>query len=88
MSDFFEIIPVTNQYGIHIITNVKPLDREVTPNYTLTLVARDTQDPSMSSTAQLIINIMDMNDNPPIIAHESGRISIPEDKQINDEVCL
>ena len=87
-SDVFEVMQVDSQYGIIIITNIKPLDREVMSSYTLTLIASDKQDSSINSTAQLIINIMDVNDNPPYITNATGSILITENKQIGDEVCF
>lgn len=41
------------------------LDRELINVYNLTLVANDCGLPSLSSTAELLIHIIDVNDNPP-----------------------
>jgi protocadherin delta 1 len=42
------------------------LDRETTPKYTFSVMASDKGTPTRSSTAVVIVNVLDENDNPPI----------------------
>lgn len=48
-----------------IVTLMKPLDREQKASYNVTLKATDQGIPRLSSTVSLVINIKDVNDNPP-----------------------
>lgn len=63
------------------ITTVKYLDREITPAYTLTVVAKDNGSPSLSATSMLHISIADCNDNAPKFAQESYYVTGKWEKQ-------
>nr|XP_056719285.1 cadherin-24 [Euleptes europaea] len=51
-----------------ILTSV-PLDREVVPWHNLTVVATELDSPTQVSHAQVAIQILDVNDNPPQLEH-------------------
>ncbi|NXR05919.1 PCDGH protein, partial [Semnornis frantzii] len=57
----------------------RALDRESEQSLRLVLTALDGGDPPRSSTAQLYINVTDVNDNPPVFAHDRYRVSLRED---------
>ena len=48
-----------------VITVLSPLDFEATPSYTLTAIATDRGSPVMNGSAYLIINVTNVNDQPP-----------------------
>ncbi|KAJ8970951.1 hypothetical protein NQ317_014059 [Molorchus minor] len=48
-----------------IVTLAKPLDRELRSMYNLSIQAVDQGTPQLSSAAHLIVNVQDINDNPP-----------------------
>ncbi|KRT79745.1 Cadherin, partial [Oryctes borbonicus] len=58
-----------SQFSIDTITGdvslVKPLDYETLRNYRLVIRAQDGGSPARSNTTQLLINVKDVNDNPP-----------------------
>lgn len=58
--DHFRIAPDSG-----IVTLSKPLDREVKALYNLTVRATDQGKPSLFNSAFLIVNVQDINDNPP-----------------------
>ncbi len=66
-TEFFNIQPYTGE-----ITTSVVLDREETSMYSLIVVAVDMIDPWMSSTATVLINIMDTNDNAPVFEYPSS----------------
>lgn len=80
-SDFF-IDPVS---GI-ILTN-RHLDAEVTPFYSLTVVASDNDGPLIrSSSANVHIDIIDLNDNSPVFNQSSYTASISENIKLQSVV--
>lgn len=55
------------------------LDREEVSNYTLTVVATDKGRPSLSSSMEVMVMVLDINDNSPVFAQASYRVEINED---------
>ncbi|CDW55955.1 protocadherin Fat 1 [Trichuris trichiura] len=64
----------------------RPLDREEVGNYELTIVAQDFGDFSRKTTATLLINVLDSNDNKPLFEQFTYYASIPEDVPIGYRV--
>ncbi|XP_051869376.1 protocadherin-10-like [Pristis pectinata] len=56
----------------------KPLDRELQSSFRMTLTATDGGIPQRSGTAQILITVVDINDNPPVFDHEIYRGRIRE----------
>ncbi|XP_037658056.1 protocadherin gamma-B5 isoform X21 [Choloepus didactylus] len=56
----------------------KPLDRERQRSHSLVLTALDGGDPPLSSTAQILILVVDANDNPPVFSQDVYRVSLQE----------
>lgn len=70
-----------------IVTLAKPLDREIRAMYNLTVQAVDQGTPQMSGVATLIINVQDINDNPPEFASKYYFAVVPEINAIGTEVA-
>ncbi|XP_030245298.1 fat-like cadherin-related tumor suppressor homolog isoform X2 [Drosophila navojoa] len=81
-SDYFRISKTTG-----IIKLVKNLDRETICMYNLTLVAEDFGRPKLSSVAKIVINILDINDNPPEFTLRQYSYHIYENVTHGHEVC-
>ncbi|XP_028384838.1 protocadherin beta-8 [Phyllostomus discolor] len=60
----------------------KALDREEEPEFKLTLTALDGGSPPRSGTAQVYIEVLDINDNAPEFEQPFYRVQIPEDSPI------
>nr|DBA30681.1 TPA: hypothetical protein GDO54_006636 [Pyxicephalus adspersus] len=60
----FELILSSNRF--YRIVTTKAMDRETISNYNITVVASDRGSPPLSSRRTIILEISDMNDNPPI----------------------
>ncbi|XP_044594516.1 fat-like cadherin-related tumor suppressor homolog isoform X4 [Cotesia glomerata] len=69
-----------------IVTLAKPLDRETKEIYNLTVKAIDQGTPQLFSTANLIVTVQDINDNPPEFTSKSYFASVPEIDQVNTEI--
>uniref|UniRef100_A0A2K6SJR2 FAT atypical cadherin 4 n=1 Tax=Saimiri boliviensis boliviensis TaxID=39432 RepID=A0A2K6SJR2_SAIBB len=54
------------------------LDREEVSNYTLTVVATDKGQPPLSSSAEVVVMVLDINDNNPIFAQALYKVEINE----------
>ncbi|MGH0120865.1 UNVERIFIED_CONTAM: hypothetical protein FKN15_024346 [Acipenser sinensis] len=73
----FEIRTINNTYGEVYI--VRPLDREAIDRYLLTVRATDNGSPPRRTDSGLTINVLDVNDNPPVIQNPGGyNVSINE----------
>ncbi|XP_072319756.1 protocadherin-23 [Eucyclogobius newberryi] len=60
------------------ISATQVLDREETPNYTLTVLAHDHGPSALSSSTQIHIVLLDQNDNAPAFPHKAYQASIDE----------
>ena len=63
-ADVFQVEPRSGR-----ITTRVGLDREVQASYTLRAVATSTQDENQSSECDIVINVTDTNDNPPVFQY-------------------
>ena len=61
-----------------VISLTAHLDYEYAHNYTFSVVATDAGNPPLSSTADVLITVIDLNDNPPSFALDMYYTSIPE----------
>ncbi|XP_061690864.1 protocadherin alpha-8-like [Syngnathoides biaculeatus] len=64
----------------------KPLDREKQNYVTLTLTAVDGGNPPKSATCQIQINVLDINDNPPLFSSSLSKTRIAENSELNKTV--
>ena len=69
-----------------IITLTNSLDFEVETQYQVAVIAFDLGSPSLSATASLIVQVTDVNDNPPIFAQEQYSVSISEMHAVGSSV--
>ncbi|RLV62207.1 hypothetical protein DV515_00019555, partial [Chloebia gouldiae] len=56
----------------------RALDREKQSSFELALTAVDAGDPVRSGTVQILVNVTDANDNPPVFAQDRYRVILPE----------
>ncbi|XP_034959224.1 protocadherin alpha-5-like [Zootoca vivipara] len=56
----------------------KPLDREEAPVHRLLLTATDGGKPELTGTVQLVINVLDANDNPPVFNQSVYKVTLLE----------
>ena len=61
-----------------IISSVRSFDYEVTESHQLTVIATDGGNPRMSSTAQVLVNIIDINDNAPVFSESRYDAEVKE----------
>ena len=64
-----------------VVTTRKALDREVTANYALTVIASDSPPVGDRKTATALLNVrvLDDNDNYPQFTERTYTVSVPED---------
>ncbi|XP_023289907.1 fat-like cadherin-related tumor suppressor homolog isoform X2 [Orussus abietinus] len=70
-----------------IVTLAKPLDRETTASYNLTVQAVDQGTPRLFGTANLLVIVQDINDNPPEFTSKFYFSRIPEIDAVGTEVA-
>lgn len=69
-----------------IITLAKPLDREIRAQYNLTIQTTDQGTPRMSTLTSLVVNVQDINDNPPEFASKYYFAVVPEIDAVGTEI--
>lgn len=69
-----------------IMTLNKPLDRESKSMYNVSVQATDQGNPKLSSIAYVVVNVQDINDNPPEFTSRFYFASVPENNEIGSEV--
>lgn len=69
-----------------LITLAKPLDREQRAMYNLTVRATDIGTPQLSTLANVLVIVLDINDNPPEFASKFYYSSVPENSNLGVEV--
>ncbi|KAM7143149.1 protocadherin Fat 4 [Molossus nigricans] len=74
--------PLGNKFSIGTIDGevrlTGELDREEVSNYTLTVVATDKGHPPLSSSTEVMVMVLDINDNSPAFAQASYQVEIDE----------
>ncbi|KAH7969848.1 hypothetical protein HPB52_022369 [Rhipicephalus sanguineus] len=60
-----------------VVTTRVALDREAVPFYNFTVRVRD--DGLLSSSAWVYVEVLDVNDNPPVFEHSRYQLQVPED---------
>ena len=61
-----------------IIVLSKSIDYEVTQSYAFSVIAQDAGAPPLSNSSEVFVEVVDLNDNPPIFDSALYRVSIPE----------
>lgn len=65
---------------------LKSLDREEIDSYNLTIIAEDSGNPSRLSTSYILINILDVNDNPPEFLQKVYVVNVEEDTPVDVDI--
>eukprot|EP00062_Callorhinchus_milii_P022361 gi/632980091/ref/XP_007906836.1/ PREDICTED: LOW QUALITY PROTEIN: protocadherin-16 [Callorhinchus milii] len=58
------------------------LDRELTPSYSLTIMAMDGGSPPRSGTLSVRVRVLDVNDNAPAFGEDTYTVEVPEDAAV------
>lgn len=69
-----------------IITLAKPLDRELRAVYNLTVKATDQGTPQLATLSTVIVNVQDINDNPPEFVTKYYFATVPEINAVGTDV--
>ncbi|XP_061786268.1 protocadherin alpha-4-like isoform X15 [Nerophis lumbriciformis] len=64
-----------------------PLDRELLPQYNITVVAKDEGSPPLSSTSIITVHISDINDNAPRFTQDSMDIYVKENSKVGNVIA-
>uniref|UniRef100_A0A8C0GGF7 Cadherin domain-containing protein n=1 Tax=Chelonoidis abingdonii TaxID=106734 RepID=A0A8C0GGF7_CHEAB len=74
--------PLGNKFSIGTIDGevrlIGELDREAVANYTLTVVATDKGQPCLSSSTDVVVVVLDINDNNPLFAQKLYKVEVSE----------
>ncbi|XP_045324040.1 protocadherin Fat 4 isoform X2 [Leopardus geoffroyi] len=74
--------PLGNKFSIGTIDGevrlTGELDREEVSNYTLTVVATDKGQPALSSSTEVVVMVLDINDNNPVFVQALYKVEINE----------
>ncbi|XP_064422974.1 protocadherin gamma-C5-like [Latimeria chalumnae] len=73
----FKLIPSLNANIYSLVTDGF-LDREVNPEYNITIIAIDSGTPPLSSSTTIYVQISDINDNPPRFGQSSYTVFVME----------
>ncbi|KAL1509863.1 hypothetical protein ABEB36_004537 [Hypothenemus hampei] len=80
------LLPNTKIFSLGSVDGVlrvaNNIDRELTSNYTLTIIARDRGDPPRSANMTLMINVLDENDNSPVFDPKQYSATVAENASI------
>ncbi|XP_030594549.1 protocadherin Fat 2 isoform X2 [Archocentrus centrarchus] len=81
---YFNIDPKTG-----VISTVSALDREDKPEHSIEVIVSDNGSPSLSSTATVVIQVLDANDNRPKFTDKLFHVRLPERRHdgSKQEVC-
>ena len=83
-SDFNSTFILDRQSGIISLNH--QFDYEHVHNYTFFVVATDNGNPRLSTSAEVLISVIDLNDNPPVFTAEIYYTSIPENAIIDTSI--
>ncbi|XP_041441493.1 protocadherin gamma-B5-like [Xenopus laevis] len=72
----FQLISLTESY--YKIVTLSRMDREIIPDYNITIIAKDKGTPSLSSTKTIQVILTDVNDNIPIFEKTYYVAYVPE----------
>ena len=83
-------IPKGHETGEITVGTATVMDREATPEITITVMASDgaPQNSRRSTTVPVVINLVDVNDNKPIFTQHSYIASVAENLPINPPATI
>lgn len=68
------------------LTLLQHLDYETAQRHTLIVTATDLGEPSLMANLSILVEVQDVNDNPPVFEQNEYSISVLESMQINSQV--
>ncbi|XP_013178590.1 PREDICTED: protein dachsous [Papilio xuthus] len=74
--EYFNVQPTTGWVYL-----AKPLDRETAAKHKMTIIATDNGIPSLSTSASLVVNVIDANDNDPVFTQASYEFQVEENRK-------
>ncbi|XP_037531488.1 protocadherin alpha-3, partial [Nematolebias whitei] len=80
--DEFPFKLVINYKNYYSLSVIGPLDRESVSAYVVTIVADDKGSPTLSSTRLILINVSDVNDNPPKFSEQEINVYLKENNPV------
>ncbi|KAM9456189.1 uncharacterized protein Hap1MRO34_019683 [Clarias gariepinus] len=75
---------ISNYYALVTDSN---LDQETFPKYTVEIIAEDSGNPPLRSKTQISVEVLDVNDNPPVFLQSSYVTYIKENVNAGNVVC-
>ncbi|KAM6940342.1 protocadherin Fat 1a isoform 2-T2 [Xenentodon cancila] len=69
-----------------VVSLERPLDREVQSVYELKAHATDQGSPRLSSTCEVVVSVLDINDNPPVFEHREYAATVSEEVAVGTQV--
>ncbi|XP_067852696.1 protocadherin-10-like [Heptranchias perlo] len=81
----FKLLPSFKKY--YTLVTDDRLDRETVPEYNITVVARDTGTPPLSSSKTITVRVSDVNDNAPRFTQPSYTVYVTENNAPGASIC-
>ena len=79
--DFDGTFAIGSQSGV--LSLARSLDYEMFQNYSFSVIAQDGGEEPLSFNAAVVIEVVDLNDNPPVFDNEVYQVSIPENSVLD-----
>jgi protocadherin-16/23 len=70
----------------YVLLILRPLDYENLVQHTLVISAKDGGVPSLSSNLTLVVDVQDINDNPPVFENDAYSANVLESEAVNTKV--
>ncbi|XP_008418467.1 protocadherin-10 isoform X1 [Poecilia reticulata] len=71
----------------YTLVTSEPLDRETVSEFNITLTARDLGSPSLSTRRTILVQVSDINDNPPRFSQPSYTVYVTENNAPGASIC-
>ncbi|KAM4554675.1 protocadherin gamma-A11-like isoform 38-T38 [Odontesthes bonariensis] len=81
----FKLVPSIKNYYSLVTTG--QLDRELVPDYNITITATDEGSPPLSSSKTVQLSVADINDNPPVFEEQSFSAYVSENNKPGSTLC-
>uniref|UniRef100_A0AAZ1XI77 Cadherin domain-containing protein n=1 Tax=Oreochromis aureus TaxID=47969 RepID=A0AAZ1XI77_OREAU len=81
----FKLVPSIKNYYSLVTTG--QLDRELVPDYNITITATDEGSPPLSSSKTVQLSVGDINDNPPVFEEQSYSAYVSENNKPGSTLC-
>lgn len=84
-------MPTTNLFAIDArsghLTLSRHLDYETAQRHSLIVTATDSGEPPMSANLTILVEVQDINDNPPVFERNEYSVKVIESLPVNTQVC-